>query len=64
MREAGRIVVCVEASAEVRTARTTTLSSGEPRTSVAMVEKIASSLANPSTVPRPVKATTEVPTEM
>src|SRR5918995_6694774 len=37
VREAGRMVVWVEARAEVRTASTTSLSQGEPRTPVARV---------------------------
>ena len=63
VREAGRMVVWVEASAEVSTARTTILSQGEPSTPVATVEKIASSSANCFICPSPAKATTATVTE-
>ena len=46
VRDAGRIVVCVDASADVSTAITTIWSSGEPSTSPASEEKIASSSSN------------------
>ena len=63
VREAGRIVVCVDASAEVSTARTMSWSSGEPSTSVARVEKIASSSSNSAIRSSPANATTAIATE-
>jgi hypothetical protein len=57
------MVVWVEARAEVRTARTTSLSQGEPRTPVASVLRMASSSANFSAVPTPPNATTAAATE-
>ena len=62
VREAGRIVVCVEASAEVSTAITTIWSHGVPSTSVASVEKIVSSSSNSAIRSSPAKATTAAPT--
>ena len=53
VREAGRIVVWVEASADVSTAITTIRSSGEPSTSSPSVEKIASSSSNSAIRSRP-----------
>ena len=63
VREAGRIVVCVDASADVSTAITTTWSSGEPSTSPASAEKIESSSSNSAIRSRPAKATTAIATE-
>ncbi len=63
VREAGMIVVCVEATAEVTIARITSLSQGEPSTSPASVPKIASSSSNSASSSRPAKATTAVATE-
>jgi hypothetical protein len=60
VREAGRIVVCVEARAEMMIASTTNLSSGEPRASVASAPKMPASSSNSATRSSPAYATTAV----
>ncbi len=45
VREVGRIVVCVEADAEVSTAMISSLSQGEPRTSVPSALSTSSALS-------------------
>ena len=62
VRDAGMIVVCVEAIAEVTMARMTSLSHGEPSTPLATVPKRASSSSNSSSSETPAYATTAVAT--
>ena len=45
VRAVGRIVVCVDAAAEVSTAMISSLSSGEPRTAVPSALKMSSELS-------------------
>jgi hypothetical protein len=51
VRAVGRIVVCVEAAAEVSTAMISSLSSGEPRTAVPRLVKMSSALSMSSCGP-------------
>src|ERR687896_349144 len=60
VREAGMIVVCVDATAEVTIARMTSLSQGDPSTSAPSVPKIASSSSNSASSSSPANATTAV----
>ena len=60
VRDAGRIVVCVEDRADVMIASTTSLSSGYPSTSVARAPKIPASSSNSATRSRPAYDTTAI----
>jgi hypothetical protein len=63
VREAGMIVVCVDAIAEVTIARMTSLSQGEPSTSAARKLKTPSSSSNSPSACSPANAITAVVTE-
>ena len=62
VREDGMIVVCVDATADVRIARITSLSHGDPSTSAPSAAKIASSSSYSASVSSPAYETTAMDT--